>query len=71
MDAIQSQLSLSDKDMRPSRQILKDYGNMSSPSVLFVLKNILEGQLHDQEAVTCFSFGAGFLASMLQAQWQE
>ena len=58
------------EDMRPSRQILKDYGNMSSPSVLFVLKSILSGQLHNQDAVTCFSFGAGFLASMLQAEWQ-
>lgn len=71
LDAIQSQLGLSDEDMRPSRQILKDYGNMSSPSVLFVLKSILSGQLHDQDAVTCFSFGAGFLASMLQAEWQS
>jgi len=70
LDAIQLQLGLSDEDMRPTRQILKDYGNMSSPSVLFVLKSILSGQLHDQEAVTCFSYGAGFLASMLQAEWQ-
>lgn len=70
LDAIQSELTLSDEDMRPSRQVLKDYGNMSSPSVLFVLKSILIGQLHDQDAVTCFSFGAGFLASMLQAEWR-
>ena len=70
LDAIQLQLGLSKEDMRPSRQILKDYGNMSSPSVLFVLKSILSGQLHNQDAVTCFSFGAGFLASMLQAEWQ-
>ncbi len=71
LDAIQLQLGFSDEDMRPSRQILKDYGNMSSPSVLFVLKDILNGQLRDQDAVTCFSFGAGFLAAMLQAEWQQ
>ncbi len=70
LDAIQQQLSLSDEDMRPSRQILKDYGNMSSPSVLFVLKSILKQGLRDKDPVTCFSFGAGFLASMLQAEWQ-
>lgn len=70
LEAIQLQLDLSDEEMRPSRQILKDYGNMSSPSVLFVLKSILNGQLRNQDAVTCFSFGAGFLASMLQTEWQ-
>ena len=71
LDAIELQLGLSDEDIRPSRQILKEYGNMSSPSVLFVLKSILSGQLRNQDAVTCFSFGAGFLASMLQAEWQS
>jgi len=57
--------------MRPSRQVLKNYGNMSSPSVLFVLKDILKHPLQDGEPVTCFSFGAGFLAAMLQAEWRE
>lgn len=71
LDAIQSRLGLSDEDMRPSRQVLKDYGNMSSPSVLFALKDILRGQLQDQDQVTCFSFGAGFLASMLQTEWRS
>jgi alkylresorcinol/alkylpyrone synthase len=70
LDAIQSKLGLSDEDMRPSRLVLKDYGNMSSPSVLFVLKSILSHPMRHQDAVTCFSFGAGFLASMLQAEWQ-
>jgi predicted naringenin-chalcone synthase len=68
LDAIQAQLGLSNDDMFPSRQILKDYGNMSSPSVLFVLKSILTRPLQDQDSVTCFSFGAGFLASMLQTE---
>ncbi len=71
LDAIQHRLGLSNDDMLPSRQVLREYGNMSSPSVLFVLKNILMGQLQDQDTVTCFSFGAGFLASMLQAEWQS
>jgi predicted naringenin-chalcone synthase len=70
LEAIQSQLGLSDEDMLPSRQILKDYGNMSSPSVLFVLKDILSHPLQDHDAVTCFSFGAGFMASMLQTEWR-
>ena len=71
LDAIQERLELSDEDMLPSRQVLKEYGNMSSPSVLFVLKSILKRPLLNHDAVTCFSFGAGFLASMLQAKWQS
>jgi alkylresorcinol/alkylpyrone synthase len=71
LDAIQQRLGLSDDDMLLSRRILREYGNMSSPSVLFVLKSILGCRLRDQEPVTCFSFGAGFLASMLQAEWQS
>jgi alkylresorcinol/alkylpyrone synthase len=71
LDTIQQKLGLTDEDMLPSRQVLKDYGNMSSPSVLFVLKNILRRPLKPGDPVTCFSFGAGFLASMLQAEWKE
>ena len=71
LDAIQERLGLLDEDMLPSRQILREYGNMSSPSVLFVLKDILNHPLQDHDPVTCFSFGAGFLAAMLQMEWRS
>jgi len=71
LDAIQERLCLSDDDMVPSRQVLREYGNMSSPSVLFVLKSILRQELRDKVPVACFSFGAGFLNSMLQAEWRS
>ncbi len=70
LDAIQARNGLADEQMLPSRQILREYGNMSSPSVLFVLKRILKQKLRDKDPVVCFAFGAGFLASMLQAEWQ-
>jgi len=71
LDAIQKRLGLSDDDMLFSRQILRQYGNISSPSVLFVLKSILRQKLRDKDSVIGFSFGAGFLASMFQAEWQS
>jgi predicted naringenin-chalcone synthase len=71
LDVIQERLHLSDDKMLHSRRILREYGNMSSPSVLFVLKDILKQELQDKHSVVCFSFGAGFLASMLQAEWQS
>jgi alkylresorcinol/alkylpyrone synthase len=41
LDATQSELGLSDAAMTPSRRVLRGYGNMSSPSVLFVLAEAL------------------------------
>ena len=37
LDAVQQTLKLTDSAMRPSRRVLANYGNMSSPTVLFVL----------------------------------
>jgi predicted naringenin-chalcone synthase len=37
LDAVQQQLCLDDEAMLPSRRVLREHGNMSSPSVLFVL----------------------------------
>jgi predicted naringenin-chalcone synthase len=42
LDAVQKELVLPDALMLPSRGILKNYGNMSSPTVMFVLKQIME-----------------------------
>lgn len=41
LDAVQARLGLSDRQMAPSRRVLRGYGNMSSPSVLFVLEEAL------------------------------
>ncbi len=40
VDAIQKQLQLTDENMSHSRSILGDYGNMSSATIFFVLKEI-------------------------------
>ena len=40
VDAIQKQLQLSDDAMQYSRGVLKEYGNMSSATIFFVLKEI-------------------------------
>ena len=41
LDAIQHKLELSDEKMNPSREVLRQYGNMSSPSVMFVMHDHL------------------------------
>lgn len=59
LNAIQKQLSLEKDDLRFSRDILSRFGNMSSPTVLFVLKEILEN-LDDKPAnILGTAFGPG------------
>lgn len=50
-----------DQDLELSRNVLRDFGNMSSPSVLFVLEQWLKDSLPRTEGWLC-SFGAGFTA---------
>lgn len=63
LDAVQNELGLTEQQMNPSRDVLRDFGNMSSPSVLFVLKHFLN---HDSvlpgDRIFGFTFGAGFSA---------
>lgn len=42
LDAAQEALALPDAAMVPSRKILRNFGNMSSPTVMFVLKEFLD-----------------------------
>jgi alkylresorcinol/alkylpyrone synthase len=46
LDKVQDAVQLSDAQMVESRRVLRDYGNMSSATVLFVLREIL----HDGDA---------------------
>ncbi len=63
LDEIESRLGFGPNVLNRSREVLRDYGNMSSPSVLYVLKNIIEkDQPKEEESIILFAFGAGFTA---------
>ena len=60
LDALQHGLGLSDEDMLPSRTVLKNYGNMSSASILFVLKELMDMQIVLRDELVCaIAFGPG------------
>jgi predicted naringenin-chalcone synthase len=60
LDKVQSRLELSDEQLIPARETLRNYGNMSSATVLFVLKHILDLPLEDGEERICsMAFGPG------------
>ena len=63
VEALETALELPASSLGIERTILRDYGNMSAPTVLFVLKRVLEN-LEKGRMVMC-ALGPGFTASFL------
>jgi alkylresorcinol/alkylpyrone synthase len=63
IDAIESALELPQGELNLEREVLNDYGNMSAPTVLFVLERLLERGLPDKVMMT--AFGPGFTCAGL------
>ncbi len=64
LEAIEQELGISKEDNAPAYEVLANYGNMSSPTVLFVLKKILEQSTPDK-TVLSFAFGPGLTMESL------
>ncbi len=61
LDKIQEEMGLRPDALDYSRKVLYNYGNMSSPTVLYVLKEIVKDKsLNIGDMVFMASFGAGF-----------
>ena len=59
VDSIHKSLKLNSGELQPSYNVLKDYGNMSSPTILFVLKEIMQSLNKEKEVVFGAAFGPG------------
>jgi predicted naringenin-chalcone synthase len=59
LDRVQSALALTDDQLGPSRAVLRRYGNMSSATVLFVLRDLLAGATDVPAGVCALAFGPG------------
>lgn len=59
LDSIKRQMQLSDSDMQYSCKVLSDYGNMSSPTILFVLNEIMQTRQAEGETIFSMGFGPG------------
>lgn len=60
LDKVESRLVLTEDQLVPARETLRDYGNMSSATVLFVLRNILDSDAAaDGDRVAAMAFGPG------------
>lgn len=61
LDKVQQGLALSEEQMAPSREVLRRYGNMSSATILFVLREIVS-RARAGERVCAMAFGPGLTA---------
>ena len=59
LSSIEKCTSISAEDLQYSYRVLNDFGNMSSPTILFVLKEILNSLEKNKEKITNI-FGAAF-----------
>jgi predicted naringenin-chalcone synthase len=59
LDSVKKQMQLSDSDMQFSYKVLSEYGNMSSPTILFVLNEIMQAEHTEGETVFSIGFGPG------------
>lgn len=59
LDTIKDQLQLSEKEMSYSYKVLNDYGNMSSPTILFVLAELMKEEGKQEEQIFSIGFGPG------------
>jgi predicted naringenin-chalcone synthase len=59
LDKVEQSLKLPASALEASRNVLADYGNMSSATILFVLKELLENAEADQATTMAMAFGPG------------
>lgn len=63
LDHVQSGLHLSDAQLEPARRTLRECGNMSSATILFVLQRILrDADARSGDRVAAMAFGPGLTA---------
>src|SRR6476661_3930663 len=67
IDAIEAALHLNQGELNLEREVLRDYGNMSAPTVLFVLERLLERGLPDKVLMTAFGPGFTCAGMLLEA----
>lgn len=69
LDALDDTLDLDENDLRASRKTLKEYGNLSSATVFFVLSEILSEDPSPGDHGLFLAFGPGFNTDIGLLEW--
>lgn len=69
--AYEKALHLTEKDTYFSREVLKKHGNMSSPTVLYVLDEMMKRDIHEGSYGLLVALGPGFSGEAVLLQWRK
>ncbi|WP_025026581.1 type III polyketide synthase [Caldalkalibacillus mannanilyticus] len=69
IDAYQGALSIPQEKMKYAEEVLKEFGNMSSATVLYVLERVLLNGREAGELGMISALGPGFSSELLLVQW--
>ena len=70
IDRVQNRLELTDEQLRFSRTIMRNYGNMSSPTVMFVLDEVIRsGNPQRGDLGVMVALGPGMAAEAALMAW--
>ena len=70
IDAIRKVVGLSDDKITYTHRVLEEYGNMSSPTVWFILRELQKSGITSGKRMVIVAFGAGLSAQALLLQTQ-
>jgi predicted naringenin-chalcone synthase len=70
IDTVQKQLGCTDEQLRFSRNVLRNFGNMSSPTVMFVAEEVVRsGDPQPGDLAIMAALGPGMAAEAALLQW--
>ncbi len=72
LDTLQRELNINPVSLEASRYILAEYGNMSSPCVLYILKRLMDTkEFAGETPALMLSYGAGVSVNGMRLRWIE
>lgn len=71
LEAYQAGLELATEQLDHAKTVLEQFGNMSSPTVLFVLDRAMREESHAGERGLTVSLGPGFSAECVLLEWEN
>lgn len=69
INTVEGLFSALGKNIDETKEVLRNYGNMSSATVLYVLESIMDSKLQPGDKGLMLSFGPGFSAQQVLLQW--
>lgn len=71
LKAYEETLELTEEHTYISREVLKSHGNMSSPTVLYVLEQFMKKQNNEEELGLLVALGPGFCGEAILLNWRD